>query len=203
MCRLRNANRIAITHDPASEFGLWVFGDFSHNYLELWFDDANDSNKVAYADTIDWAGWKLIRFPVQQISGSGDVFFQSIVIQQVSGADTSGTLYFDDIQQDIEVTAIGSDQTSSIRPRKFQIYQNYPNPFNPLTTFKFYLPKAGKVRIDVFNILGQRVETVLDSQRPAGLNSVSWDAGNRASGIYFYRIQYNGRIKIKKLAVVK
>ncbi len=203
VCRLENQNRFAVTQDAASEFGLWVFGDFSHNYLELWFDDADDSNKVVYADTINWAGWKLIRFPVEQIAGNGDAFFQSIVVRQISGADTEGTLYIDDIQQDIEVTDIGDDQTRYIRPKKFQIYQNYPNPFNPVTTFKFYLPKVGKVRIDIFNILGQRVETVLNDQRRAGLHTVTWDAGKRASGIYFYRIQYNGQIKIKKLAVVK
>ncbi len=77
--------------------------------------------------------------------------------------------------------------------KEFFLYPNYPNPFNPTTIIKFTLPRAAKVRLEIFNILGQRVRTLVNGKLPAGVRQVLWDgtddAGQSvASGIYFYRI---------------
>ena len=72
-------------------------------------------------------------------------------------------------------------------PQRYQLSQNYPNPFNPSTTIEFSLPTKSNVDISVFNLLGEKVETLVSGEREAGNYRVSWDAGV-ASGIYFFRL---------------
>jgi len=74
-------------------------------------------------------------------------------------------------------------------PEQYSLYQNYPNPFNPTTTIQFDLPLTSTVTLKVYNILGQEVATLLDhSQMDGGQQSVQFNAGNYASGVYLYRI---------------
>jgi hypothetical protein len=93
-------------------------------------------------------------------------------------------------------------------PRHFQLYPNYPNPFNPNTTLMFDIPGYGYVRLVIYNILGQRVCTLVDSPLPAGRHSVIWGGRNMAgdyvsSGVYFARLSYDGSLKIKKMLLLK
>jgi hypothetical protein len=88
-------------------------------------------------------------------------------------------------------------------PKKFELHQNYPNPFNPVTTIKYDLPYAAKVRIDVYNILGQRVLTLLDENKPAGFHSVKLIGNHLATGMYFYTITADQFYKIKRMLLVK
>jgi len=75
------------------------------------------------------------------------------------------------------------------QPDRYQLYQNYPNPFNPVTTIQFDLPEPASITLTVYNILGQRVETLLDNvAMDEGEQTVAFNASNVASGIYFYRI---------------
>lgn len=73
-------------------------------------------------------------------------------------------------------------------PVEFSLKQNYPNPFNASTTVKFSLPEAGDVTIEIFDILGRHIETLVSGNQPAGEHSVIWNADNQPSGVYFYRI---------------
>ena len=88
-------------------------------------------------------------------------------------------------------------------PNKFEIDQNYPNPFNPTTTIKFALPKAERVRVIVYNQLGQEVTKVTDRNFEAGNHSVQFNGSNFASGIYFYRIQAGSFAQTKKMILLK
>ena len=88
-------------------------------------------------------------------------------------------------------------------PREFELHQNYPNPFNPVTTIKYDLPYQSKVRIDVYNILGQRILTLVDDRKPAGFHSIQLDAFQLASGMYFYIIKADEFYKIKRMILVK
>jgi len=75
-------------------------------------------------------------------------------------------------------------------PQQFVLRQNYPNPFNPSTTIEFNLPHSSLVTLKVYNILGQEVATLINgSERPAGLNSFKFNAGNLAAGVYVYRLE--------------
>jgi hypothetical protein len=88
-------------------------------------------------------------------------------------------------------------------PNSIELYPNYPNPFNPSTTISFWLPASGQVRIEVFNLLGQSVEVVLDENRPAGDNSVLWEADQHSSGIYFYRLETGEFTESRKMVLLK
>jgi len=96
-----------------------------------------------------------------------------------------------------------SSENKGITLRNFMLYQNYPNPFNPTTTIQFGLPKAGRVKITLFNLLGQEVGVLLDEIKPAGSHKIQVDCSNLGNGIYFYRMQASGYVQTRKLMVVK
>ena len=75
-----------------------------------------------------------------------------------------------------------------INPSYFDLCQNYPNPFNPATIIAFKIPRQEKVKIEVFNLLGQKIETLINKHMTAGSYDVEFNAKNLPSGIYIYRI---------------
>jgi photosystem II stability/assembly factor-like uncharacterized protein len=85
----------------------------------------------------------------------------------------------------------------------FHISQNYPNPFNPATTIKFQVPNSSYVRLTVFDVLGRLVSTLADGKFSPGVHSVSWDASNYPSGIYFYRLESGNYSESKKMLLIK
>ena len=104
------------------------------------------------------------------------------------------------------------DQTQL--PKEFGLRQNYPNPFNPATVIEYALPKASQVRIQIYNILGQRVRNLVDEPQEPGYKMIHWDGKDDygkevSSGIYFYRIvahtdQGSGDfIKCRKMTLLK
>lgn len=94
------------------------------------------------------------------------------------------------------------NQTSSV-PNKFELHQNYPNPFNPTTTIRFGLPKATHIKIDLFNIIGQKVASLIQEKKAAGYHSINFDGSSLASGIYLYRIQAGEYSDVKKMILMK
>ena len=92
-------------------------------------------------------------------------------------------------------------------PREFSLAQNYPNPFNPSTVIEFALEREQPVKLEIFNILGQKVTTLIDETLPAGKHRVLWDtvdADNApASGIYFYRLSGADQTQTRKMILLK
>jgi len=93
-------------------------------------------------------------------------------------------------------------------PVEFQLFQNYPNPFNPATTIEFQIPVSGVVSIQIFNILGQQVRSLVNSRFSAGRHTVIWDGRNNqgsflASGIYLYQIRADKYTAVKKLILLR
>ena len=93
------------------------------------------------------------------------------------------------------------------RPRGFALGQNYPNPFNPSTIIPYQLPTAAQVRLEVFNVLGQRVATLVDEERPAGFHAAAWDATNAAgqavaAGVYMYRLTAGGEQHTRRMVLI-
>jgi flagellar hook assembly protein FlgD len=93
-------------------------------------------------------------------------------------------------------------------PVDYYLSYNYPNPFNPITSVAFGLPTAGQVRLNIYNVLGQQVRTLVDEYMVAGYHEVSWngrDDGGQAvsSGVYFYRLEAGQFGQTRKMMLVK
>jgi len=88
-------------------------------------------------------------------------------------------------------------------PSAFAVAQNSPNPFNPTTTISFAIPEAGNVSVDVFNVAGQKVETVASEFMSAGSHSVTWDASGLSAGVYFYTVKTGSFSKTMKMTLLK
>lgn len=98
------------------------------------------------------------------------------------------------------VTAVDSDPL----PSGVQLSDNYPNPFNPTTTISFNLPEAGSVKLSVFNSVGQEIETLInDSVMLPGYHSLTWNAANQSTGVYFYTLQSGETTITKRMLLVK
>jgi hypothetical protein len=89
------------------------------------------------------------------------------------------------------------------QPLRFALYQNYPNPFNPATVIRFSLATSGPVTLEVFDILGRRVEVLVNERCFAGMHEVTFRGDRFASGVYFYRISAAGFTETKKLLLLK
>jgi len=201
-CRIYNFNRPSLGTDYAAEFGLWIFGDFSGNYFESWFDHGDSTDYTVVQKKIDWYGWKLVRFPISDIPGSGEVFFQSIAVRQNPEGYKSSELYFDDLQTNI-VVGIEGLSSAPITGKDFKLAQCYPNPFNPDTNIEFVLPVSCKAELTVYNILGQKVKELVNDVLPAGKYRYRYEAGNSASGIYFYELKTEQQVLRKRMILLK
>lgn len=88
-------------------------------------------------------------------------------------------------------------------PEKFTLDQNYPNPFNPVTVINYQLPRNSNVRLEVFDMSGRHITTLINSQQNAGIHSVKFDGSNLSSGVYMYRLEASGISLTKKLTLIK
>jgi hypothetical protein len=86
---------------------------------------------------------------------------------------------------------------------EFNLSQNYPNPFNPGTTIKYSVPELSKVKLTLFNLLGEEVATLVNEEKVAGYYTVEFNAANLPSGVYFYRIQAGEFVQTKKMILMK
>jgi hypothetical protein len=88
-------------------------------------------------------------------------------------------------------------------PIRFQVFQNYPNPFNPSTIIRFALPKQTQVKLEIYNVLGERVIELVNTELIAGTHEVIFNGSNLASGIYFYQLQAGQFLETKKMILLK
>jgi hypothetical protein len=131
-----------------------------------------------------------------------------IIVSQVSEAlsieDDMDTVYvFLHVDQQTDV-----DDAGGTLPTDFNLSQNFPNPFNPTTMIEFNLPMSSHVTLSIFNVLGQRVKTLVDESVSAGNKRVMWDGTDAAgrtmqSGIYFYRISAADFSQTRKMMLLK
>ncbi len=106
--------------------------------------------------------------------------------------DFNGTSSFSDVVN-VDVTA----------PAQFELSQNYPNPFNPSTTINFSIPQSSIVSLKVFNTLGQEVKTLINQNMESGVHSVTFNASDLNSGIYFYKLDAGQITEVRKMTLIK
>ena len=120
---------------------------------------------------------------------------------------TPGQTAFDQANPDFDRISVALSGLSSL-PTEYALEQNYPNPFNPTTQINFSLPVDSKVSLEVYNVLGQRVTSLVNGELPAGEHTVTWngtnsDGGQVSSGVYFYRISAEKFNETKKMMLLK
>ena len=173
---------------PSGEFdALRVRDDYLY-INETWFGDL-----LIFSDTSSSIGYTWIsKAPMILVSiGSPD------------GINDPNFDYAAEVFMKTDDPGTGLAGVAAGSPSDFQLYQNYPNPFNPQTTIDFSLPVSSNVEIVVFDTQGKKVTTLVSGTKSAGNHSVSWNAANYTSGIYYYAIRAGEFSQTRKMILVK
>lgn len=112
------------------------------------------------------------------------------------------------LQRSITILTGVEFNTPGMIPAEFALHQNYPNPFNPMTNITFDVPKSSPVKLQVFDVLGRLVATLVDEELSAGRYTIPWNGSNNsglkvASGIYMYRLQAESFAQVRKMVLMK
>jgi len=100
------------------------------------------------------------------------------------------------------------DEQTESSPNSFSLKQNYPNPFNPLTKIEYWVPKRSHIKVKIFNILGEKIKTLVDGEKERGLHTENWDGANQqgvpvANGIYLYQLQADEFVNTNKMILLR
>ncbi len=114
----------------------------------------------------------------------------------IIGVDTSDAMFS-------IVPPVSLGNIDGLKVIEYKLFQNYPNPFNPNTMINYKLPIMNHVDLSIYNLLGQKVVTLVDRQQNAGIYKVEWDATGFAGGIYYYRIHAGDFQDVKKMILIK
>ncbi|MCK9426717.1 MAG: S41 family peptidase [Ignavibacteriaceae bacterium] len=107
------------------------------------------------------------------------------------------------VQELDKMVAVGVENGRDQKPLTFTLAQNYPNPFNPVTKITYQIPKAGKVELKVFDILGREIAELVSGEIAAGKYEIKFNGSNFSSGVYFYQLKSSGYVETKKLLLIK
>lgn len=161
-------------------YGYYIYGDFVSGRIWAFAPLGNPSNTLLFNNT----GLAISTFGVDE---KNELYFASF---------TNGRIY----KIKGSPTAVLEEGELNIN---FELKQNYPNPFNPETTISFVLSKAEKVKIEIFDNLGEKVDEVFNGEAEAGLNKIKWSAENLTSGVYYFKLTSENHTSTKKMVLVK
>lgn len=180
----------SISSNPYLRFWHWYSfssGDFGEIKIKT-----ENSNWTTISDTYLNTSGAVWSYPYIDLTAYADsiVQFCFYFYSEKIGyyGNVSSGWYIDDIIINGLTTSLEFVPRKNI-PKIYSLQQNYPNPFNPATHIRFSLPKASRVKIEVYNMLGQRVAELLNGRKQAGYHIVQFDGSNFSSGVYFYKIQ--------------
>ena len=199
------------------DFWWKEFGDENHSQDGVYFSDdggasftkVQDLNGQSYTNQT----WTSFSLDVDALATANNLSLTSTFVVKFQQYDnyaiTTDGFAFDDISVTSSLPKKGEEDTAnSLLPKEFALGHNYPNPFNPTTSIKIALPKHSKVHLQIFDVTGRLVRTLLNEPREAGYHIVRWngrsDAGYQvASGIYFYRMAADTFVKTHRMILLK
>ncbi len=175
------------------------------------FISTTDSNRTSFTNQIAYfkvagpiSSWHLYGFNLSPYAGSHIFFAVNYFIVDGGPLGTnSDNVWIDHFIITTDVPTSVEDRTNGERPSSFALSQNYPNPFNPSTTIGYQLPTASLVSLKMFDVLGRETATLVNEAKESGSYTVTFDASNLTSGVYYYRLSAGTFTETKKLLLLK
>ena len=222
-CVWTNSNGdYVLDHNFASDAQMkWVCNDY--NVGPYTYNITSDSNMFSMCPAYDMGavsigllapdgtGIGYFAFSGETASGkAGDLMcdngsaFDGIYTSNNDGgkADANSSIWY--VAQDSFKGVISNIvEVADAAPAAFAVAQNSPNPFNPATTISFTLAKAGKTSVEVYNVAGQKIDTLVNGSMSAGSHSVVWNAAKFSAGVYFYTVKSGNLSKTMKMTLLK
>ncbi|MCK5738526.1 T9SS type A sorting domain-containing protein, partial [bacterium] len=182
---------------------------FFHTGLETSWSLTPPGDLFMYFNQVDaasdWTRYRVaIKAPAEEVQG--------VSVRARFNPQTMGTVYFDDFcvrPFNINETAIQEEIVNlNVKPESYAVLRNYPNPFNPETTMEYTIPENSLVELAVYNMLGQKIRTMINDFRPAGNYRAVWDGRDNfgmtvPSGVYIARMTGNGFSINTKMLLIK
>ncbi len=193
------------------EVQFWFYAVSMETGEDFWVQYYNGSAWQTVASFVSGTDFQNNQFynPVVAISSALYNFPSNAKLRFMCDAsNNSDDVYIDEIE--FRGSASGAmrqpdDQPYKISsiPEQFLLDQNYPNPFNARTTIGYNLEEPSNVRIEIYNLLGQKISTLVDEYQSAGAHQVTWNAENQASGVYLYNMQTGQLSETKRMLLLK
>jgi len=174
-----------------------------------WVINNDTDNRLDLTDQLDWEldQWQVLEVSLDRLDSDSPIKSLRFI------GSLRGTFYLDDIylvaaQTSDGITAVREERDQSGVPREFALDPNYPNPFNSSTTIRYRIAEPGRVRLEIFDIQGQKVKTLADGDVGPGVYQVEWDgtdaSGKRvATGVYLARLQKSTASLVHKMLLLK
>lgn len=169
-----------------------------------WITDTETNNSGFYVQRKTKNDWENLEFV--QGNGTTTDSHDYDFLDNLSDLNYRGKIYYRLEQVDFDGSTSYSstaEVTYEPKPNDYALDQNYPNPFNPITSIKFSIPRGSHVKLIVYDLLGNEVETLVDGFKPAGTYSVKFNGAELTSGIYIYRLQAGDFVSTKRMALIK
>ena len=179
-------------------YGWWVASTNRASDTPYIIKHADGEDTVRVDQSKNGSSWQLIG--KYNFSGDGS---ESVIISDNSSAGPQKFVVADAVRFVSYDSTLTNVEEISLVVNEFRLDQNYPNPFNPVTSINYNLSKDGMVKLQVFDVLGRKVETLVDDYKLKGSYSVSFDASELSSGIYFYSLSSAGKSFTRKMTLLK
>ncbi|MDR9446545.1 MAG: carbohydrate binding domain-containing protein [Balneolaceae bacterium] len=197
--------------ESATKMSARVWSPVAGATILLKVEDSNDPDVfVEMPATITEAEtWETLVFDVtQQREGTAAVNFDNTydkasIFLDYGNNGEANTFYWDDVKFGEGESSTSTEQDGATIPSDYVLNQNYPNPFNPSTTIEFAMPQANFVTLEVYNMVGQKIATLVQGTRQAGVHTVTFDASTLSSGTYLYRMQAGDQMLLQKMTLIK
>lgn len=204
----------------SASFQIYLPNKFPNHAIVKFFLSRGATDSVAFADTVGGASgmlkanqWNTMTLNVDSLANAGKIdptkkHQVGVLVYYPAPYDTtkwSGDILFDNLD------IVGLTQPALIDlgvkglnvVKEYKLYNNYPNPFNPSTIIRYDLPKDSKVVLQIYDILGREVATLVNEKQGAGTYEVSFNASRYASGVYFYKLTAGSYSKVQRMMLIK
>ncbi len=177
--------------DVEDLFVEWSSSERADTYKLQLAEDENFEELI-----VDEEGLENTEFEIDELEGNTTYYWR------IEAQNPSGGSGWSDVLSFTTAETVSAEEDDSV-PEEFALKENYPNPFNPETQISYAIPEQADVQLEVYNVLGEHVTTLVNEQQSPGRYEVNFDAANLSSGTYIYRIEAGDFVETKQMMFVK